>query len=65
MEQNFSIKDASDLMGIQYENAKAIFRVYRFERRKTKQKRHTSYSSFPYYDEQLPSTFLDQLLTGE
>ena len=65
MEQNFSIKDASDLMGIQYENAKAIFRVYRFERRKTKQKRHTSHSSFPYLHAQLPSTFLDQLLTGE
>ena len=31
LDQNMSIKDASDQMGIKYENAKAIFRVYRLE----------------------------------
>ena len=31
LDQNMSIKDASDQMGINYENAKAIFRVYRLE----------------------------------
>ena len=36
LDQNMSIKDASDTMGINYENAKAIFRVYRLEKRKTK-----------------------------
>jgi len=32
-----SIKDASEQMGIKYENAKAIYRVFRLEQRKTKQ----------------------------
>ena len=37
LNQNMSIKEASDQMGINYENAKAIYRVYRLEQRKTKQ----------------------------
>ena len=36
LNQNMSIKEASDQMGINYENAKAIYRVYRLEQRKTK-----------------------------
>ena len=37
LKQNMSIKDAADFMGINYENAKVIYRVYRIENRKTKQ----------------------------
>lgn len=35
LEREMSIKEASDRMGINYENAKAIYRIYRLERRKT------------------------------
>ena len=31
LNKNMSIKEASDQMGINYENAKAIYRVYRLE----------------------------------
>ena len=42
LNKNMSIKEASDQMGINYENAKAIYRVYRLEQRKTKQQKRLS-----------------------
>ena len=42
LNRNMSIKEASDQMGINYENAKAIYRVYRLEQRKTKQQKRLS-----------------------
>ena len=36
LKQKKSIKEAAELVGVNYENAKAIYRVYRLENRQTK-----------------------------
>ena len=42
LNQNQSISEAADQVGVNYENAKAIFRVYRLEKRKFKRSKRLS-----------------------
>ena len=48
LQQNISIREASEQMGINYENAKVIYRVYRLENRTTKQIKRLMKNEKPY-----------------
>ena len=39
LDRNMSIRQAASQLGINYENAKSIYRIYRLQNRKTKQVR--------------------------
>ena len=75
LSQKMTISDAAEQVGVKYENAKAIFRVYRLEKRKTKRSKRLSRFASEHerhkrllqilYPEAHASTLLQQLVQQE
>ena len=75
LSQKMTISDAAEQTGVNYENAKAIFRVYRLEKRKTKRSKRLSRFASEHerhkrllqilYPEEHAATLLQQLVQQE
>ena len=65
LQQNISIREASEQLGINYENAKVIYRVYRLENRTTKQIKRLMKNEKSYGPYGLPLLNGQNILNGE